>query len=223
MTKLKDNEDFKILGILSISILYSIGLVLFRIFYSGTVGYIFLVWNLFLAAIPFGVSFFLSRFDRKIKSVFLVIFLIFVWLVFFPNSLYIITDLFHLRQRYNVPVWFDLILIVSFVWNGIILGFLSLDMMQDFIEKRTGKKFFGWAVVVVSLVLASFGIYIGRYLRWNSWDVLTNPMLLFNDIWDRIVNPFSHPRTFGMTLFFSLFLVIAYVTLRVIKQLNDKD
>jgi uncharacterized membrane protein len=135
-----------------------------------------------------------------------------MWILFFPNSPYILTDLFHLKQQPNIPLWYDLGLLISYAWTGLMLGFISLLEIQVFLNKRftTGIS---WAAIVCILTLSSFGIYLGRFERWNSWDIVTDPIALIVDIYERIMSPFSHPRTFGVTIMFSLFLIISYLTL----------
>ncbi|MBQ2489731.1 MAG: DUF1361 domain-containing protein, partial [Bacteroidales bacterium] len=117
----------------------------------------------------------------------------------------------------SMPVWFDLILILSFAWTGLMFGFLSLWDMENMLQKYL-SKFWVTAISVLLLFVGSFGIYIGRYLRWNSWDILTSPLQLMYDIGDRLANPFSHPRTWGMTLFMGLFLNILYFSFRLVRK-----
>ena len=140
-----------------------------------------------------------------------------VWLLFFPNAPYIITDLYHIRYAAAMPVWFDMALIVSFAWNGLLLGFLSLMDIEQVIGRFTRKV---WARLfsISAIVLASFGIYLGRFLRWNSWDIVTHPWLLMHDIADRVFHPFQHPRTVGVTIVFSLFLLFSYFTIVALVQ-----
>ncbi|MBQ6726746.1 MAG: DUF1361 domain-containing protein [Bacteroidales bacterium] len=125
--------------------------------------------------------------------------------------------MFHLRLNSSMPVWFDLTLILSFAWTGLLFGFLSLWDIESVLRKYLKN---GWvtAISVFLLFLGSFGIYIGRYLRWNSWDIMTSPFQLMYDIGDRLVNPFSHPRTWGMTLFMGLFLNILYFSFKMSRE-----
>ncbi|MDR3226533.1 MAG: DUF1361 domain-containing protein, partial [Prevotellaceae bacterium] len=139
------------------------------------------------------------------------------WLVFFPNAPYILTDLFHLNQKTSVPIWFDLILILSFAWTGLLFGFLSLLDIEHLLSKYFKQKYIS-IISTTLLFLGSFGIYIGRYLRWNSWDIITEPFKLIYDISDRIINPLSHTRTWGMTIIMGLFLNMVYWSLRLIKK-----
>jgi uncharacterized membrane protein len=135
-----------------------------------------------------------------------------IWLCFFPNAPYILTDLFHLRPRTGVPYWYDLALILFFAWNGLMLGFASMMDIQAVFTSRFHTAV-GWIISIGSLLLAGFGIYLGRYLRWNSWDVVSAPTELLNDIAARILNPLAHPHAYGVTILFSTFLLLGYILL----------
>ena len=143
--------------------------------------------------------------------------LLLFWLLFFPNAPYIITDLFHLRVLRAMPVWYDTLMILSYTWTGMLFGFLSL---WD-IERILGRKMPRPAVTVLSgflLFVGSFGIYLGRYLRWNTWDFFTRTTEVLTDIGDRFTNPFSHRTTWGVTLFMGTFLNIVYWSFRLVKK-----
>lgn len=187
-----------------------VALVALRVHYTSRVTFVFLIWNIFLALIPYCISTCLILFHDRIQNRFMLILPFLAWLCFFPNAPYILTDLFHLKQRSGVPYWFDLALILSFAWNGLMLGYASLMDMQAVLANRF-NSLIGWLIAIGSLVLASFGIYLGRYLRWNSWDVVSSPMGLFNDIFDMITHPTLHPRTYGVTIIFSVFLILGYL------------
>jgi uncharacterized membrane protein len=181
-----------------------------RIRLTSHATFLFLVWNIFLAMIPYGISTLLIIFEHKIVNRWLLIIPFAAWLCFFPNAPYILTDLFHLRQRPGVPYWYDLALILFFAWNGLMLGYASLLDIQAVITERF-NRWAGWLVAMSSLILGSFGIYLGRYLRWNSWDVLSSPNDLMKDIAVRVLNPYDHPQTYGVTIVFSLFLILGYL------------
>jgi uncharacterized membrane protein len=117
-------------------------------------------------------------------------------------------------------LWYDLVLLLSFSGTGLLIGYLSLDDVQETVAKRFGAVA-GWLTVIVSLLLTGFGIYLGRFLRWNSWDVLTNPGGLFADLADRVLNPMSHPRTVAVTFVFSVALTLGYVALRALMFRTD--
>jgi uncharacterized membrane protein len=192
-------------------------LSLMRCVFSDTNRFVFLNWNLFLAFIPWLLTTWLII-QPKIQRYKIVLGLIIcLWLLFFPNAPYILTDLFHLKLKSSMPVWFDLILILSFAWTGILFGFFSLWDIEHIFSKFLKQKYIT-VISIFLLFLSSFGVYLGRYLRWNSWDIIQNPLQLGYDIGDRFVNPFVHTRTWGMTIFMGLFLSIIYFSFKLIKN-----
>ena len=197
--------------------MFCLAVSLFRFVYTDTNVFLFLNWNLFLAFIPWALSSMMMLSPRMRQSQWMLMLLLCVWLLFFPNAPYILTDLFHLRLNSSMPVWFDLVLILSYAWTGLLFGFLSLWDIECVLRKRLSTKVVT-GISVLLLFLGSFGIYIGRYLRWNSWDLLTSPFQLLYDIGDRLANPFSHPRTWGMTLLMGIFLNIIYFSFRLIRE-----
>lgn len=192
-----------------LSVGFTFSLISFRVFYSGSLMYLFFIWNLFLAAIPLLISRFLIQTGKRN---FQIIFFT-TWLLFFPNALYIMTDLIHLKERGNVPLWFDAILIFSATINGLIMAYISLQTIESFLQskfnnQRTDLILFG------CLFLSSFGVYLGRFLRWNSWDILINPFGLAFEIIQHFINPFQHLRTWSMTIILTLFFSIFYFTIK---------
>lgn len=219
LSTLKEQNRYRETLFMAMLSVLCFGLSIFRFVYTGSTLFLFLNWNLFLAFIPWLLSnIALLKPDRQRQRISIVL-LFFAWILFFPNAPYILTDLFHLRIESTMPLWFDLILILSFAWTGLLFGFLSLWN----IEKMLGKTMSQFSTTVISmalLFLGSFGVYLGRYLRWNSWDVLREPAGVFYDIGNRFVNPFDHPRTWGMTLFLGIFLNIVYWSFRIINLKN---
>ena len=206
---LPKERDPGILHSLMISVSAGILLIIFRVIYSGEPDYLFLIWNLFLAYIPLFISRYIElKHSIQDKTGLLVIFLMF-WLLFYPNAPYIITDFFHLFERPEAPLWLDLIIITIFAWNGLIAGFLSLHSMQKIISTKTGTKA-SWMFVILILILASFGVYIGRYLRYNSWDVFFMPFYLFRDLAFIAIHPGHNKDAYGMTIGLSMFLITSY-------------
>ena len=205
--------------VLAASLSLSLLLVAGRVLMTGRGIFLFLVWNLFLAVIPFAISTMLGTARGPLRARLLVP-VGAAWLLFFPNAPYILTDLFHLERRAGVPLWYDLALILSCAWNGLMLAYASLADMQRLVQLRLGTGA-GWAFATLALLLSSFGIYLGRYLRFNSWDVLANPLTLFFDIVNRILHPFSFPGTWGVTLIFGLFLLVGYGTVRLLGRAHE--
>ena len=206
--------------VLAASLALSILLIAGRVVITGRLSFLFLIWNLFLAVLPFGISTMLCTARGPLRARVLLPAGV-AWLLFFPNAPYILTDLFHLDTRPGVPLWYDLALILSCAWNGLMLAYASLSDMQRLVQQRLGF-WVGWGFATVALVLSSFGIYLGRYLRFNSWDVLSNPLTLFYDIVDRLLHPFSFPGTWGVTLIFGLFLLLGYGTVRLLGQAQEE-
>lgn len=206
--------------LLSMSSIGCFGLSIFRYLYTDSKVYLFLNWNLFLAFLPWFLSFSMILFPKiKENKLFLFSFLL-SWVAFFPNAPYILTDLFHLKLQTNVPIWFDLILILSFAWTGLLFGFTSLFQIENLFTLKLNPRYIT-AISILFLFVSGFGVYIGRFLRWNSWDILTNPLLLFNDIAHRFMNPLLHPRTWGVTLLVGLFLTFVYFTFKLFSSSNE--
>jgi uncharacterized membrane protein len=200
----------------SVSVL-CLALSVFRFVYSDTISFLFLNWNLFLAFLPWLFSTILVIYPNLQKSKLIVTGLILLWLLFFPNSPYILTDLFHLGSFPSMPIWFDLVLILSFAWAGLLFGFMSLWDIEKILCQLIGKRFMPLTSLCL-LFLGSFGIYMGRYLRWNSWDIIREPFAIYFDISDQLINPFQHARAWGMTVFMFIFLSMIYFSFRFIKK-----
>lgn len=207
------SHQFQMKTLIIFPALISIGLLAVRIIFSGLPLFIFFVWNLFLALIPFYLSIKIISTSEKKTTNGVNWLLIFIWLLFLPNAPYMITDLIHLKNRTGVPLWYDTLLILSFCWNGLIIGFLSIYNVHEVLKQRKGK-FKSWVFILAVFLLCGFGIYLGRYLRWNSWDILFNPLNLLSDIVNRVIHPFSHIKTWSITFSYSIFLMAGYLTIR---------
>ena len=195
----------------SASILLSLVLLIARVWRTGELTYVFLLWNLFLAMIPLGLSTFLTVYRLRHKSRFASIVITLSWLLFLPNSFYIITDLFHLHPRTGVPQWFDLLLILSFAWNGIMLGCASLFDMHELLKHRF-SNLLSWFFVTIALMLSGFGIYLGRFERWNTWDVLHHPFRLFSSIFNYTMDPSAYPEVWGISFLYGVLMLVLYAT-----------
>ena len=196
---------------------FTISLILVRIFYAESLTYVFFVWNLFLASVPLLLSSLLIQTSKR--KVQLLLFS--GWLLFFPNALYIITDLVHLKVRNNIPLWFDVILIFSAAINGLIMAYLSLEQIEFFLQTKF-NNYTTKTILFACLSLASFGVFIGRFLRLNSWDILTNSSVIALDIVPYFVDPFHHSHTWAMTIILTSFFCIFYFTIKKIARLNCK-
>jgi uncharacterized membrane protein len=192
-------------------------LLALRIARSNSFLFSFLVWNLFLAAVPFAASLIIEALDayRHVRPLQWTCFA--VCLLFLPNAPYIITDLIHLGVRPPIPLWYDVLMLLSCAGAGLLLGYASVMTVHRIVTKHYGTVI-GWIIALGALFLSAFGIYLGRFLRWNSWELLTDPLPLFNDIAARIMNPLQYPRTFAVTGLFGIALCVGYIALDVVVE-----
>lgn len=197
----------------------SVTLLVVRAFYSGQLLYAFLVWNLILAWLPFLLATVVIMFPVKHYVTF---FFGLLWLLFFPNAPYIVTDLLHLRPRGDVPLWYDMILLFSFALTGLCLAYASLSLMQTTVTARWGGRA-GWLFVLAALALAGLGVYIGRFLRWNSWDVFSNPTSLLLDLHLTLTTPLLLARTAVVTLGLTAVFTFTYITFTVLPQMTMNE
>jgi uncharacterized membrane protein len=214
--QLKESGRLNTTILLIILSLFSFGLSLFRILYTHSFEFLFLSWNLFLASIPWFISSIIILKKLQGKK-FLLVIMILSWVIFFPNSPYILTDLFHLGMSSKAPIWYDLILILSFAWAGLLFGFVSLMDIEKVLENYVGKGKTTF-ITIGFLFLSGFGIYIGRYLRWNSWDIILSPFALSSDILSKISHPIYYSRAWGLTLFIGLLLNLIYFSFKLFSQ-----
>jgi uncharacterized membrane protein len=196
----------------------AIGLLAGRVWLSQSRNFSFLIWNLFLAWVPYFWSLWaLSIHQRAPRRWWALLLPAILWLLFFPNAPYLITDLIHLRQRPEIPLWYDVGLLMSFVWAGCFLAVASLNMMHQIIRGYIGRLW-SWMLVMGIMGLCGLGIYMGRFLRWNSWDIFLYPTDILGDIGHRLIHPISHLQAYGVTLLFAAFLFVCYGTFISLKQ-----
>ncbi|GAB4094121.1 DUF1361 domain-containing protein [Flaviaesturariibacter terrae] len=198
---------------LLLSAAFPVGMSVLRFAYTGSRFFLFLNWNLLLAVLPFLLTRQLLRRVDWIEHRWTFRGLFVLWMLFLPNAFYIVTDLLHLRQRAGLPIWYDLVLLLAFAWNGLLLGVLSLWQMERVLLARWGMRR-SWLFVFPVLALCSFGVYIGRYLRYNSWDVLLAPGSLARDLFDLFRHPLANRFDWSMILCFFGFLVLVYESMR---------
>jgi uncharacterized membrane protein len=177
---------------------------------TGQRDYLFLVWNLFLAWVPYAIALAIQGLHRhRVRSLWLVP-LFALWLGFLPNAPYLVTDFIHLRFRVGAPVWFDAVMLASFAWAGVGLGAASLRVCSNVVRVRSGPLAAAGFVPLAALA-TGFGIYLGRFVRLNTWDVATRPSTVLVHALSPFVHPFGHPRAWIVTLTFALFFVVVYL------------
>jgi uncharacterized membrane protein len=185
------------------------GLVAFRVAYSRSFEDVPYLWNLFLAWIPFGLALLLYDRHRHGARLVQLLALGLLWLLFFPNAPYIVTDFRYLTDMTGKAFWFEGLLIGTAAATGLLLGFMSLYLIQAIVRRVAGARY-AWLFVFGALVLSSFGVYLGRVLRWNSWDVFVRPGTLLGELARVLVDPFAHPRPIAITILFTSFLLASY-------------
>lgn len=178
----------------------------------GAGGFRFLLWNLFLAWVPYIAALYAEHWSvgrTRIGAGTLIAGA--VWLLFLPNAPYIMTDFVHL-PRMGFVWWYDVGTLLAFAWSGCLLGVASLHVMQELVRARLGSAV-AWGFVLSCVGLSGLGIYMGRFLRWNSWDVLTSPRSLATELVALLSDPAAYPRLVGVSGLFACFLLLGYLTL----------
>jgi uncharacterized membrane protein len=186
-------------------------MIIGRIIYSGSFRFSFLVWNLFLAWIPFQISLLLSakKGDANGQTIFLLV----AWLLFFPNALYIVTDLIHLDRKTNVPTWYDAILLFTSAIAGLLMAFASLYKVEVFLLRKLSHTIVN-RLIIVFVFLGSFGVYLGRFIRLNSWDIFTDPFDLAVQVTTPFILPLQHYRAWAVTILLTFLFSLLYFTIK---------
>lgn len=188
-------------------------LLIARVYTTDSGRFVFLLWNLVLASIAPLIAWWLVVRIRKFgwlhwKQILITI----LWLAFLPNSFYLITDLVHLQYNYEASLIYDTVLLQSFILAGLIYGYLSVFLVHKEVEKRF-SVFYSWSIISGVFLASSFAIYLGRFTRWNTWDILLKPAGLLFDVSDRFVNPGEHGDTYVTTFTFVTVLLATYVVI----------
>ncbi len=201
--------------LVSVSLIFTLSLLAVRVLYTGDINYIFYPWNLFLAIVPLWFSgLLLKQGTFNYKSILLLC----LWLLFLPNAPYLVTDIFHFEERPPVPMWFDLMLVFSGAWNGILICMISLYRVEKYLRIILNEKFVN-SIIFLLLIPCGYGIYIGRYLRYNSWDIVIEPVSILRTSSHHFSHPFQNINVWLFTFVFALFLGIIYFTIKKLPQL----
>jgi uncharacterized membrane protein len=194
-----------ILALLAASVL-CVALVEVRTYETGDPYYRFLAWNLILAWIPLVLA--LASFSCARRGGDVAVWtLLVLWLLFFPNAPYLLTDFIHLGEG-PAPLWYDALMLSAFAWTGLLLGFGSLYLVQLIVRRSFGGTV-AWLGVLGALVLASIGVYVGRFLRLNSWDALLHPLRVAEVLGDQISD--VPARMAGSLVGLTGFLLVGYL------------
>jgi len=195
-------------------------LVLARIGWTGNLRYGSLAWNLFLAWLPLVFSLLAADEDQGCaKGSWRFLGFASAWLLFFPNAPYIFTDVVHLTNNFYHQFWVDLVLVLLTALTGLVLGFVSLFLMQAVVRRRLGDSA-SWVFIGAVAALSAFGVYLGRFLRFNSWDVIFQPLALCRGIGNWAAHPLAHPTSYVFPALFATFLFVTYLMLYALTQLQ---
>ena len=180
----------------------------------------YLVWNLFLAWVPLVFALLACEQMRAAsgRNWRLPVFMG-GWLVFFPNAPYIFTDLVHISAATARHYWADLVMILACALTGLLLWFVSLYLMHRLAARKFGRRA-GWGFVTLMAALTSFGIYLGRFHRFNSWDVVTKPSEVYDGISSWAAGAKFYQPTVMFPVLFTVFLFIAYLMLYALTHLS---
>ncbi|HUC89706.1 MAG TPA: DUF1361 domain-containing protein [Patescibacteria group bacterium] len=189
--------------------------------------YSYMIWNIVLAWMPFGLMILLEKtLRRKLWSSWEALALTALFVGFLPNTFYVLTDIIHIYEEPRADIVFDVIMLGSFVFNAFILGLISVFMFHVELRRRL-TSFKSWSLIAILIFATSFAIYVGRDLRWNTWDILFNPASVLFEVSDRILSPLAHPEVYSATLGFFVLITSVYVTAwyiaRAARQLKMPD
>ena len=204
------------LGLLAAASAACLGLLVANMLYGGNTTYAFLAWNLFLAAVPLGLALAIEK-AVALELRALVPVLAVLWVLFLPNSPYIVTDFVHVGTDAPVPVWFDLVLFSAFAATGLLLGLTSIHLLRRIARQRVGPVASRVTIVAV-FAASSFGIFLGRFEQLNSWDLLARPLTVARTAFLQG----SLAREAAFTLAFTCFLLVAYAAFESLLALGAR-
>ncbi len=207
----------------ALALMFALCVVLFaaRVRNSGEWTYFFVPGNLILAWFPLvfaSLAFWLSEVRTPLRNAAAIACAV-LWLLFLPNAPYVLTDLQHYEDSALIAGWYDGLMLGAFVATGILLGLVSLYVMHGVIARAAGSVA-SWVVVLAVMPVCGFGIYVGRVLRWNSWDAITAPSMIVHDLVTVATDPLMRSEAVAMTVSFGAFLAVAYIALYAIASLS---
>ena len=185
-----------------------------RVLIFGNITFLYLFWNILLASIPFFISSILvlrTDKDNMIKPFFIIGFIL--WFIFLPNAPYVVTDFIHLGRIHGVPVMYDIFVLFSSSYVSLLFGLYSLEHMEKIFLLKFSKKITN-IIIIITILFTSFGIYLGRFLRFNSWDLFTSHSSIISSVFRIFTGPNSYISVCSYTFLFFLFIYISYISFK---------
>lgn len=205
---------------------YALALILLRAPVFGTKVYRPMVWNIWLSVLPalvlvgtLAALFAAVAFASAALMWLAIIVGGLIWLLMLPNAAYLITELnfSHRREKEPVPLWYDIALVLTLALSGVANTLLNVLLAQTIViaiaypnSAAPMAEPASWVLVASVLVLVAFGIYLGRYLRFNSWD-LKNPMRFVRKLTDHFADRSRRIEALGFTAVHTILLAILYL------------
>jgi len=191
-------------------------LLIIRVVETQQVQGVFLLWNLFLAWMPLFFALVARRLAKSVEVITkpkqtAIYTILAFWLLFFPNSPYIITDLIHLGEYQTHILWFDTVGFFIAALAGMATGLYSIYVAHQVLN-RLITSLIAWIIISVSIMLSGFGLYLGRFVRFNSWDLFTNPFYLLRKSLQELQNPLAMQTT----MVFTLVVMVLYISLIIL-------
>lgn len=205
----------------ALSSMLGVAFFVVRWLWSDTYLHRFLMWNLFLAWIPLVCAMWMAAMHNRRAAAWQYLLPSVVWLLFFPNAAYLVTDLYNLTDMPPVPFWYDIGFFATLAWTGLLLAVASLQIVQRMVRESFGVVS-SWLVVLIVVGLNGVGIYLGRFLRWNSWDVVTDPLPVLKDAVMPFLHPIAYRQPVAVIIVFSAMLLVFYVSVLALQREPSK-
>ncbi len=203
---------FKIPKNILILFYFTFVLIFLRIFLFNSSSLKYILWNIFLAFIPFIISYTLLSLlkNNRLSKIIFIVGIIF-WILFIPNAPYLVTDIIHIGEIRAVPVLYDAILLFNSALIGLLFGVYSISHIEQILRIKYSQKIAS-LVIFVTIFFISFGIYIGRFLRFNSWDIFENPISFIRAIGEIFMDKGYLVESFLYTILFFFFTSVFYLS-----------
>lgn len=217
LSKIIDSRKQEFRALIKLSLI-AVLLVICRLILPNHRSLGFLIYNLFLAFIPLIISTYIRYYSSKKTKISNLICGI-IWLIFFPNAPYILTDGLHVIGPSSAFVFIDVVIWIYILLIAFWIALLSLDDIETILLKQVKNRLFVHVVVAFIILISAYGIYLGRDLRLNSWDIVLRPYSLIEFIYQSFANETPGFFNWNAVVFYSIIIYLGYL----IHIRNQKD